>query len=281
MLAACGQERPVEYTADSGGDVRQQEVSSETKTETETETETEQTNLTDSSVKSDDSGGLHIFSSDAKGDTAQAVSIMVNDVSFSSQSDTFGVLFSPDDGMAFWGVMFGGRAGNEIVFITAEFADKAFMSDDLSYQQFDFGNNIAIEIAIIDLDAGESCTASTVYEEGSGCYVSDGMISVAGYSADSSVNASVSGTLHYNGTSYYFQASGSANHDQELLAEMLYGNQGYGGTGYDNSCSLCSGTGSCYRCGGKGIEYTIRGQQACVSCNGSGRCSRCLGRGTF
>lgn len=271
-FAACGQEGSAEHTKDFADGSGQQEVSFETGAETETEPETE---------PETEQEGLHIFSSDAEDESAQAVSVTVNDISFSSQSDALGILFSPDDGMPVPGVMFGGKAGNELVIILAEFADNDFMSDNSSYQQSDFGSDIAIEIIIMDLVAGESCNASTVYEEGADCYISDGTVSIAGHSDGGSVNASVSGTLHYNGTSYCFQASGNASHDAELLAELLNGNQGYGGAGSDHICSLCSGNGSCYRCGGSGTVYTIQGQQTCAGCDGSGVCSWCNGRGTY
>lgn len=42
------------------------------------------------------------------------------------------------------------------------------------------------------------------------------------------------------------------------------------------TCSYCSGSGKCPKCGGDGIVYLV---VKCGECNGSGKCQRCNGRG--
>lgn len=44
------------------------------------------------------------------------------------------------------------------------------------------------------------------------------------------------------------------------------------------TCRSCSGSGSCYHCSGRGVDYY---GDKCGQCDGKGKCYHCGGKGTL
>lgn len=205
------------------------------------------------------------------------LSITVNGRSYMPDSDGSGIAYASANGAIY--VVFGGMNGNEAVMLTVSMAD-TLASKGSRVTQANFGQNAVVETIIINTD-DQTISAGTTIDSTTDSYIENAVFEIKEYSSDNrQLQITLSGDYHGGGTSYSFNASGTAAYNAELEQQLISGSQ-VGGNGDSNTCYLCKGNGVCYYCNGRGIVYTLQGQMTCVSCNGSTLCKRCHGRGTL
>ena len=71
------------------------------------------------------------------------------------------------------------------------------------------------------------------------------------------------------------------SHDEHSHAECSHPQQSNGEFTNVYKCTVCSGSGHCFMCGGAGMIYSFMGMTYCPGCMGTGKCQMCHGAGSI